>query len=168
MSNIHLIKGDITTATTDAIVNAANPGLTCGGGVNWAIHKAAGQGMVDECKLVPEANGVRCPPGSVRVTGPGRMRNTKCIIHAVGPRYGLDENPEFLLANCYWACLDVATKLDCQSIAFPALSCGAYRYPPVEAAEVAMRTCSLDRYKHMEIYFYLHNDVTMAAWEEAK
>ena len=134
------IQGDITTLGVDAIVNAANQRMLGGGGVDGAIHRAAGPELYEACLKVPEVRpGVRCPTGEARIT-PGFRRPAKFVIHTVGPLYrdGLHGEPE-LLAACYRNSLALATQNNCRSIAFPCISTGVYGYPIEDAAEIAIR-----------------------------
>lgn len=136
---IEVIQGDITVVAADAIVNAANEGLLGGGGVDGAIHRAAGPGLLAECRKLPEVEpGIRCPTGEARITGAHRML-ARYVIHTVGPVWqdGESGEPE-LLAQCYRNALQLAEMHKINSIAFPALSCGAYGYPAEQAAKVAV------------------------------
>jgi len=140
-ARITLIRGDITTQRVDAIVNAANAALAGGGGVDGAIHRAAGPELLTACR---ELGG--CPTGSARIT-PAFNLHAKYVIHAVGPRYRDGQHGEAeLLAGCYRAAMSLANKHDCSSIAFPAISCGVYGYPIPEAARIAIETVA-DRLK---------------------
>ena len=163
MSNLTAIKGDITTAEVDAIVNAANPFMLGGGGVDGAIHKAAGIKLLEACKAVELKGGVRCPTGEARITEAGNL-NAKYVIHTVGPRYYTDPDPESLLISAYTNSLELAQQHKCNSIAFPAISCGVYGYPIGEAAEIAINVCSQDVYKNMKIVFYLFQDDAFNTW----
>lgn len=132
---LELVQGDITTLEADAIVNAANSRLMGGGGVDGAIHSAAGKTVMAECQKI----GV-CPTGSAVATGAGKLK-AKHIFHAVGPEWD-DGNSgeEDLLRKTYLACLDLAKEHACKTIAFPAISTGVYAYPMAAAAEVALTT----------------------------
>lgn len=134
--NVKAITMDITKIgkMADAIVNAANKTLLGGGGVDGAIHKAAGPELLNECK---QLHG--CRPGEAKVTKAYRLDN-KYIIHTVGPIYGLDPTPAKTLANCYFNCLKIADGLGLESIAFPSISTGIYSYPLEEAAKIAAKT----------------------------
>lgn len=139
---IGLWRGDITTLVVDVTVNAANPTLAGGGGVDRAIHRAAGPGLLDACLEIEEVRpAVRCPPGDARITPAFDLPSTH-VVHAVGPvwRGGDNGEPE-ALAFAYRASLDLASGVGAESIAFPALSTGAYGYPLFDAATVAATTC---------------------------
>ena len=137
---IEVIKGDITTLAVDAIVNAANERMLGGGGVDGAIHRAAGPGLLAACRAVSEVRpGVRCPTGEARIT-PGFRLAARYVIHTVGPVWhGGERGESDLLAQCYRRCLEIALDQQLQSIAFPAISCGIYGYPIDDAATIAVR-----------------------------
>ena len=138
MIHIDVIQSDITALAVDAIVNAANQDLLGGAGVCGAIHRAAGPGLLAECMALPEvAPGVRCRPGQALLTG-GHRLHARHVIHAVGPLWrGGEAGEPQLLADCYRACLQLAMDHRIKSIAFPAISCGVYGYPPELAAPIA-------------------------------
>ncbi len=130
-------KGDITTLEVDAIVNAANSSLLGGGGVDGAIHRAAGKELYDFNKKLGG-----CPTGEAKIS-PGFKLPAKYIIHTVGPVwYGGNNDEDRLLADCYKNSLVLAEKNNIKSIAFPAISTGVYRFPPERAAEIAVKTVS--------------------------
>jgi len=138
-----VLRGDITTLDVDAIVNAANERMLGGGGVDGAIHRAAGPGLVEECRRVPDVRpGVRCPTGEARITTGHRLRAGH-VIHTVGPVWqGGDRGEPALLASCYRSSLAVAAEHEFRSVAFPAISCGVYGYPLAQAVVIAVRECA--------------------------
>jgi O-acetyl-ADP-ribose deacetylase (regulator of RNase III) len=140
VARIALVRGDITKQEADAIVNAANGSLMGGGGVNGAIHHAAGSQLLTECRAIPQVSpGVRCPTGEARITRGYRLP-AKFVIHTVGPIWdGGDQHEDELLANCYRNSLALATQLQIQSIAFPAISTGIYGFPLDRATRIAVR-----------------------------
>ncbi len=132
-SKITIIKGDITTQDTDAIVNAANSTLLGGGGVDGAIHRAAGPGLLAEC-----AGLGGCPAGEAKTTAAYRLP-AKFVIHTVGPVWrGGKSNEEIILANAYRNSLKEAVRVGAKTVAFPAISTGVYRFPPDLAADIAV------------------------------
>ncbi|MGB3270643.1 MAG: O-acetyl-ADP-ribose deacetylase [Rhodanobacter sp.] len=138
---LHLVTADITTLHVDAIVNAANPSLLGGGGVDGAIHRAAGPALLQACRRIPEIRpGVRCPTGEARIT-PGFDLPARHVIHTVGPVWhgGAQGEPE-LLARCHRNALRLLREHGLRTIAFPAISCGVYGYPVAQAAAVAVAT----------------------------
>lgn len=137
---IEAVRGDITKLDVDAIVNAANTGLLGGGGVDGAIHRAAGAELLAACRALPEVSpGVRCPTGESRIT-PGFRLKARYVIHTAGPVWrGGREGERELLASCYRSSLVLARDHRVESIAFPAISCGIYGFPIDEAAAIAVR-----------------------------
>jgi O-acetyl-ADP-ribose deacetylase (regulator of RNase III) len=139
VNRIEVVGTDITTLPVDAIVNAANEGMLGGGGVDGAIHRAAGPGLLAECRRLPEVRpGVRCPTGEARITG-GHGLKARHVIHTVGPIWrGGGRGEADLLRSCYRASLALAAEHGIRSIAFPAIGCGAYGYPVEEACRIAV------------------------------
>jgi O-acetyl-ADP-ribose deacetylase (regulator of RNase III) len=133
--NIECVQGDIASQDDmQAVVNAANAQLMPGGGVAGAIHRKAGRGLAEECKpLAP------IKPGEAVITGAHELPN-EYVIHCLGPVYGVDKPEDKLLASCYEQALDIAEEKKITSVAFPALSTGAFGYPMKEAAEIAFET----------------------------
>jgi O-acetyl-ADP-ribose deacetylase (regulator of RNase III) len=161
-----LEKGDLTKARVDAIVNAANEGLLGGGGVDGAIHRAAGPRLLDACRALPQSAGVRCPTGEARIT-PGFELAAPFVIHAVGPIYDEEKAPEKLLASAHRHALELARKHALKSIAFPAISCGVYGYPLEEAAPIALAACEEHAGELEEVRFVLFSENVLEAWRRA-
>jgi O-acetyl-ADP-ribose deacetylase len=135
MGTIEIIRGDITKLDVDAIVNAANTTLLGGGGVDGAIHRAAGAELLAECRTLGG-----CRPGEARITR-GYHLPARFVIHTVGPIWsGGKRHESEILANCYRNSLQLAVENEIKTIAFPAISCGAYGYPIPEAAQIALKT----------------------------
>jgi len=134
ISEISVLKGDITLVKVDAIVNAANNSLLGGGGVDGAIHQAAGPGLLEECRRM---NG--CPTGQARITG-GYNLPARWVIHTVGPVWhGGNDGEAEALAMCYRNCLEVAFQHGIKTIAFPSISTGAYGFPVEPASRIAVQ-----------------------------
>ncbi|TWU58708.1 O-acetyl-ADP-ribose deacetylase [Rubripirellula tenax] len=171
MIDIEVQRGDITKLDVDAIVNAANERMLGGGGVDGAIHRAAGPELLAACRVFPETKpGVRCPTGAARVTSGFRLP-ARYVIHTVGPVWnGGIHSERDLLASCYRQSLWLAEAVGAASIAFPAISCGIYGFPIVEAAEISVRTIRLAAESHTAIrsaVLVAFDDEVFDAWTEA-
>ncbi len=164
MDRILIRMGDITAMEVDAIVNAANSTLEGGAGVDGMIHWAAGSGLLEECRSIGW-----CPTGEARITS-GYNLPARFIIHTVGPVYGIDrEEAPRLLAACYENSLALAARHEIGSIAFPAISCGAYGYPVEEACRIALDTtiAFLERHEIPEkVVFVLYSCRDYDAYRE--
>ena len=151
-SHLSIIRGSVVDMHVGAIVNAANKTLLGGGGVDGAIHRAAGIGLLNECRKL---NG--CKTGEAKITGAYNLKNADFIIHTVGPVYHGTESDAELLADCYRNSLDIALRNDCSSIAFPCISTGVYGYPIREAAAISAKTALTWMNAHpdkvMNVYF---------------
>ena len=151
----------------DAIVNAANERMLGGGGVDGAIHRAAGPELLEACRAVPEVRpGVRCPTGEARLT-PGFRLPARYVIHTVGPLYRSAEASAPLLRAAYEASLDLANAHGLATIAFPAISCGVYGYPADAAARSAVDTVRMHAGRLQEIHFVLFGEAMFKTWVEA-
>ncbi|WP_025321779.1 O-acetyl-ADP-ribose deacetylase [Deferrisoma camini] len=164
-----LVRGDITRQAVDAVVNAANPSLMGGGGVDGAIHRAGGPAILDECKKIVKKIG-RLEPGGAVVTTAGNLP-ARHVIHTVGPVWkgGARGEPE-VLSSAYVESLKRAEELGCRSVAFPSISTGAYGYPLEEAARVALEAviAHLEEGSPLEeVRFVLFSDPVLAAYETA-
>jgi O-acetyl-ADP-ribose deacetylase (regulator of RNase III) len=166
VSEITLHLGDITTdLDADALVNAANSSLMGGGGVDGAIHRAAGREILEECRLHGG-----CETGEAKVTSAGRLRHVKHIIHAVGPVWrGGEAGEQESLASCYRRAVELASAHGCHRIAFPAISTGVYGYPLRAAAETALGATHTALSEHRDIEearFWLFDQRSYSVFEE--
>lgn len=163
VNRLKVEKGDITTFDVDAIVNAANSSLLGGGGVDGAIHRAAGKGLLDECRKIGG-----CPTGEARITK-GYNLPSRYVIHTVGPVYRGREEDALHLQNCYNNSLMLAAKNQVKQIAFPAISCGVYGYPIDQACKIAVDETLrvLGSEKSLEIvYFVLFSDQDFSTYRQ--
>ncbi|PYJ37988.1 MAG: O-acetyl-ADP-ribose deacetylase [Verrucomicrobia bacterium] len=164
-TKIDIVRGDITKLDVDAIVNAANTTLLGGGGVDGAIHRAAGPELLAECRTLGG-----CRPGEAKITR-GYNLPARFIIHTVGPVWsGGTRGEGEVLANCYRNSLQLAVDNGIKTIAFPAISCGAYRYPISEAAQIALKTTreSLTNRENIDkVIFVVMNDQILEAYRRS-
>lgn len=160
-------EGDLTRVDVDAIVNAANERMLGGGGVDGAIHRAAGPRLVEACRAVPEVRpGVRCPTGEARIT-PGFDLAARHVIHTVGPVYESAPVSAPLLRSAHARSLALASEHRLSSVAFPAISCGVFGYPLEEAAPLSIRGCREHAGSLREIHFVLFGEPAFRAWSTA-
>lgn len=165
---LSLKQGDITKEEVDAIVNAANHTLLGGGGVDGAIHKAGGTQILNECIEIRKRQG-GCKTGDAVITTAGRL-NAKFVIHTVGPKWqGGSFNEDELLASAYKTSLRLAYDNKVETIAFPSISTGAYRFPVARAAEIALKTVAgfLQEYDFKEVRFVLFTDEALEEYSRA-
>ncbi len=170
-SKLILLKGDITDQDTHAIVNAANPSLMGGGGVDGAIHRKGGKEILEECKNIRKTSFRQgLPTGKAVITTAGKLKAKK-VIHTVGPVWkGGNAGEADLLAQAYRNSLALALKSKLKTIAFPSISTGAYGYPIKEASRIALRTVKefLENNQGIEeVRFVLHSDSDLRVYEEA-
>ena len=164
---ITTVTGDIIEQRVDAIVNAANEACLGGGGVDGAIHRAAGPRLLQACRELPEVRpSVRCPTGGARIT-PGFELLADWVIHTVGPVYRSHPDPPVARASAYRESLELAEAYHLRTIAVPAISTGAYGYPVHEAARIAVGVARERDWKLDEIRFVLFDEATTRAFAEA-
>jgi len=159
--------GDLTAEAVDAVVNAANASLMGGGGVDGAIHRAGGPEILEECKAVRREmwpDGL--PTGEAVATTAGRLP-ARWVIHTVGPVYSQTDDAPLLLRSCHMNALAVADDLGARTVAFPAISCGVYGYPPGEAAPIALDAVAGADTAVEEVRFVLFGEDIHAHWERA-
>ena len=169
-TKVSIVRGDITDQATEAIVNAANPGLMGGGGVDGAIHRAGGPAILEECRKIVARQG-RLPTGKAVITTGGHLQ-ARYVIHTVGPIWhGGSKNEAELLRSAYMECLKLATENKLTSISFPSISTGAYGYPVEEAAKVAIKAVISFLRKEAtslkEVVFVLFNSGTYEFYRSA-
>jgi O-acetyl-ADP-ribose deacetylase (regulator of RNase III) len=163
LDKLEVRQGDITKLKVDAIVNAANTSLLGGGGVDGAIHRAAGPKLLAECRTIGG-----CPTGEARITGAYDLP-AGYVIHTVGPVYGGNPRDAQLLRSCYRSSLELAAAHRVRTIAFPAISCGVYGYPIQQACKIAVDTCieTLTAHPEMEkIIFVLFSPSYLKVYED--
>ncbi len=163
IDRIQVQQGDITQQAVDAIVNAANTSLLGGGGVDGAIHRAAGPELLAECRTIGG-----CPTGEARLTQ-GYQLPARYVIHTVGPVYRGRIQDARLLASCYNASLNLAQQFNLQTIAFPAISCGVYGYPIEAACQIAIDTTKrfIEKNQSIEqVTFVLFSDIDLGVYTD--
>jgi len=164
---IAMMAGDITGQHVDAIVNAANPTLLGGGGVDGAIHARGGPEILKACRRVRRKDYPQgLPAGEAVITTAGDLR-ASWVIHTVGPRYDEDEDQDALLASCYWESMRLACEYEMQVIAFPAIGAGIYGWPADRAAAVALQAVSETPWRIPEVRFVLFTEEMQEAFARA-
>ena len=164
MERLKIIQGDITDIHADAIINAANTSLLGGGGVDGAIHRAAGPELLAECRALGG-----CETGHAKITQAYRLPS-RFVIHTPGPVWrGGNAHEDELLASCYRSCLTLAAEHGCQSVAFPSISTGVYRFPVDRAAHIAVKTITeiLQHQLQMQVTMVCFDAATKAAYDRS-
>ena len=166
--DLRAVRGDITAADVDVIVNAANPGLLGGGGVDGAIHRAAGPSLLAECRaIVARLPDHRLPRGQAVATTAGRLPS-RWVVHTAGPIWSAVRDHSAVLRSCYRESLRVADGLGARSVAFPAISAGIYGWPVEDAARQAVAGVRAVPVEHVtDVRFVLFSDEALAAFEAA-
>lgn len=167
-TKLSLIQGDITQQDTEAIVNAANSSLLGGGGVDGAIHRAGGPQILEECKAIRAKQG-GCPTGQAVITSGGKLK-ARYVIHTVGPIWsGGHRDEDNLLRSAYYNSLKLAKKKGINSISFPSISTGAYRFPKERAARIALSTVKdfIKEHDFSEVRFVLFSSEDLKIYEDA-
>jgi O-acetyl-ADP-ribose deacetylase (regulator of RNase III) len=165
---IAAVRGDLTRIDADVVVNAANPGLLGGGGVDGAIHRAGGPAILEECRQVktrlPDG---RLPRGRAVVTTAGRLP-ARWVVHTAGPVWSASEDRSAVLRSCYTESLRAADRMGARTVAFPAISAGAYGWPIDDAARQAVAAVRATEVEHVQqVRFVLIDDAALAAFEAA-
>lgn len=167
-TRLRILKGDITTQATEAIVNAANSRLLGGLGVDGAIHRAGGPRIMAECKEIRDRQG-GCPTGQAVITGGGLLK-ARFVIHTVGPVwYGGQKGEDGLLRSAFYSSLALAWQRKISSVSFPSISTGIYHFPVQRAARIALQTVMdfLKEHEFTEVRFVLFDDATLGAYVSA-
>jgi O-acetyl-ADP-ribose deacetylase (regulator of RNase III) len=166
--DLRAVRGDITEVDVDVVVNAANPGLLGGGGVDGAIHRAAGPAVLAECRVITERfPDRRLPRGQAVATTAGRLP-ARWIVHTAGPIWSASKDHSAVLRSCYTESLRVADGLGARSVAFPAISAGVYGWPIEDAARQAVAGVRAASVEHVqEVRFVLFSDESLTAFEAA-
>ncbi|WP_405463734.1 O-acetyl-ADP-ribose deacetylase [Streptomyces jietaisiensis] len=158
MTQLTVVRGDLTRQRADALVNAANSSLLGGGGVDGAVHRRGGPAILAECRALRAARyGRGLPTGQAVATTAGDL-DARWVIHTVGPRYSAEEDRSALLASCYRESLRAADELGARTVAFPAVSAGIYGWPVEDAARIAVETVRSVRTEAEEVRFVLLDD----------
>ncbi|KPI24506.1 O-acetyl-ADP-ribose deacetylase [Streptomyces sp. NPDC054950] len=166
MTTITLVQGDITRQSVDAVVNAANSSLLGGGGVDGAIHRRGGPAILADCRRLRASHyGKGLPTGRAVATTAGEL-DARWVIHTVGPVYQVSGSDPDLLASCYRASLEVADELGARTVAFPAVSTGAYGWPMADAARIAVETVRTARTAVEEVRFVLFDEQAYQVFAE--